>query len=122
MQKIDWGRGVDHLCRITNPEKKNYGQKVRLHKGYGQAFFMDEYETDTPSYTYSVEDFEVLDVEDSEISVKIDNNYWQHFRNETARNALMVIIGKEYNPEYDTCYVEQAVCLADELVKRLKGD
>lgn len=121
MAKIDWGYNIYHWCRITNPDKKHYGETIRLKRGieYG-TFFMSEFDTDEPDYCWHTEDFVVTDA--NEVDVNIDETYWKELYVNTAKDIMLSLIGSNYESTSKTYYVTQASRLAMNLVNELKSN
>ena len=123
MSKINfnWKVGYAHLCKITNPQKDNYGKIIRVYRGNSCFYSRDHddwYEED-----YNQDDFIVTDVdnETSSVKVNVDNeNYWKAFTSITARQIFInmqpgVVVGTE--EDMAKTAVRFAVALTEELKK-----
>ena len=123
MSKIhfNWKVGTDHLCKITNPQKLNYGKIVIVHRG-NYMFYSGDHD-DWCEENYAEDDFVVTDVAGpSDVMVKVDNdNYWNKFTAETAR---MLFTGVDFSKMilHEKEIARNAVIWAKALTEELKNE
>ena len=121
MSKINfnWKVGEVHLCKITNPQKDNYGKIIRVYRGKSCFYSRDHddwYEED-----YQENDFEVRDVdnESDTVDVNVNNeNYWKEFTINTAREIFVKMEPKF--PGNEEGLAKSAVEFAKALTEELK--
>ena len=121
MSKINfnWKVGYAHLCKITNPQKDNYGKIIRVYRGNSCFYSRDHddwYEED-----YDQDDFIVTDANNEGNTVKVnvdDDEYWNEFTAITAREIFIRRMNSEtIYKSMAKLAVKAAKALTDELKK-----
>ena len=121
MINFEWKQNTWHWCKITNPNKDNAGNIVRVYRGNGKNSYYTKDWEDWYEEEYDESDFVVTDVEDPKCNVNLkDDNYWDEFTNNTARDVLVKLIEKRTTYTYDEIATD-AVKLAQALTNKLKS-
>ena len=117
---FEWKVGTDHLCRITNSQKLNYGKIVIVHRG-NYTYYTGDHD-DWCEENYTEDDFVVTDVNGpSDVRVNVDEEqYWREFTAETARQLFIAREPKLMSERKNIA--QWSVRWAQELTEELKNN
>lgn len=119
MVNFEWKQNTWHWCKITNPNKDNAGNIVRVYRG-GNNYYTKDCD-DWYEEEYNEFDFVVTDVDDPKTKVNLmDDSYWDEFTNNTAREVLVKLVENYTADKYED-FATEAVKLAQALTNKLKS-